>query len=201
MKFFLDCEKDSQIRTHWDSCTIVLLTLTLLFHFLLLQPVCRSHSVSVCFFPLQEWQGHETLPKINMNVIGSEITWNWTKHMTHLLINQKERWDGRHVINKTNTAMFIVRGQRLRAAAIMHKKSTSFLSPWNRLKIIWLWLKRNISFISFQIWQGCNCQPTNASYLQKKIIVLEMGALHSIFLQCSGDKLTNHGWWSSKGTK
>lgn len=37
------------------------LTFTLYFHFLALQPVCRSHSPSVCFFDPQEPQLHTTL--------------------------------------------------------------------------------------------------------------------------------------------
>lgn len=53
----------SWMSTHFPSDSILLLTLMLLFQFFVLQPVCRSHSVSVSFCDLQRPQWHDTLPK------------------------------------------------------------------------------------------------------------------------------------------
>jgi len=48
-------------HTHFISGCIVPSTFTLCFHFLAVQPVCRSHSANACFFDPHVLHLHKTL--------------------------------------------------------------------------------------------------------------------------------------------
>lgn len=49
--------------THFSRVSIVPFTFTLYFHFLALQPVCRSHSLGDCFLAPHEPHLHSILKK------------------------------------------------------------------------------------------------------------------------------------------
>ena len=60
------CKKQQyrfQVQTHCSSANMEPFTLTLVFQFFALEPVCRSHSLSVCFSVPQDPHLQTTLPQ------------------------------------------------------------------------------------------------------------------------------------------
>lgn len=73
------------IRTHFPSGSIVPRTFTLYFHFFALQPVWRSHSLSVSFFGPHDRHLHTTLKEKGQNISLAQLFFRifYSKQLCH----------------------------------------------------------------------------------------------------------------------